>query len=74
MDQLKFVPNEVEKKEETKMELMNRIKEVERKLKNVEGSKCEIYSRVVGYHRPVENWNDGKKVEFNDRHYFELDE
>lgn len=28
---------------------------------------CEIYSRVVGYLRPVKQWNDGKKAEFRDR-------
>jgi len=28
---------------------------------------CEVYSRVVGYFRPVHNWNDGKREEFNDR-------
>jgi len=28
---------------------------------------CEIYSRVVGYFRPIQNWNDGKKQEFFDR-------
>lgn len=27
----------------------------------------EVYSRVVGYHRPVQNWNKGKKEEFKDR-------
>lgn len=27
----------------------------------------EIYSRVVGYLRPVEQWNDGKQAEFGDR-------
>ena len=31
------------------------------------GRKCEVYSRVVGYHRPVDNWNLGKKEEFKDR-------
>ena len=25
---------------------------------------CEVYSRVVGYYRPVQNWNEGKKHEF----------
>ncbi|MCA9354575.1 MAG: ribonucleoside triphosphate reductase [Candidatus Kaiserbacteria bacterium] len=25
---------------------------------------CEVYSRIVGYLRPVEQWNDGKKAEF----------
>lgn len=29
--------------------------------------KPEIYSRIVGYFRPVENWNRGKKKEFSQR-------
>jgi len=28
---------------------------------------CEIYSRVVGYIRPVNQWNKGKQAEFTDR-------
>lgn len=28
------------------------------------GSPCEIYSRVVGYLRPVQQWNKGKQAEF----------
>jgi len=28
---------------------------------------CEVFSRVVGYHRPVQQWNKGKKEEFKDR-------
>lgn len=28
---------------------------------------CEVYSRVVGYFRPVQNWNLGKREEFKDR-------
>ncbi len=31
------------------------------------GTKCEIYSRVVGYIRPVDQWNYGKQAEFADR-------
>ena len=27
-------------------------------------SKCEVYSRIVGYLRPVSQWNDGKREEF----------
>lgn len=27
----------------------------------------EVYSRVVGYYRPVQRWNAGKKEEFKDR-------
>lgn len=29
--------------------------------------KAEVYSRIVGYLRPVEQWNDGKQAEFADR-------
>ena len=34
---------------------------------------CEVYSRVVGYFRPVNNWNTGKKEEFTDRKTFKED-
>ncbi len=33
---------------------------------------CEVYSRVVGYIRPVQNWNEGKRQEFRDRALFDL--
>ena len=33
---------------------------------------CEVYSRVVGYLRPVQNWNAGKKEEFKERKSFGL--
>lgn len=29
--------------------------------------RCEVFSRVVGYYRPVESWNAGKREEFRDR-------
>ncbi len=28
--------------------------------------KCEVYSRIVGYFRPIQNWNPGKRQEFQD--------
>ncbi len=31
---------------------------------------AEVYSRVVGYFRPVSQWNDGKKEEFKERRPF----
>jgi anaerobic ribonucleoside-triphosphate reductase len=31
----------------------------------------EVYSRVVGYLRPVDQWNDGKQAEFNIRKTFD---
>jgi ribonucleoside-triphosphate reductase len=30
----------------------------------------EVYSRVVGYYRPVQQWNIGKAQEFEDRKVF----
>lgn len=38
------------------------------------GSSCEVYSRVVGYIRPVQQWNKGKKKEFADRKEFKIEE
>jgi ribonucleoside-triphosphate reductase len=35
---------------------------------------CEVYSRVVGYLRPVNQWNRGKQQEFADRKTFDLKE
>lgn len=31
------------------------------------GEATETYSRITGYYRPVQNWNDGKVQEYNDR-------
>jgi ribonucleoside-triphosphate reductase len=28
---------------------------------------AEVYSRIVGYYRPVQNWNEGKQEEFRQR-------
>ena len=35
------------------------------------GAQCEVYSRVVGYLRPVDQWNDGKQAEFAMRRTFD---
>jgi len=35
------------------------------------GTNCEVYSRVVGYLRPVDQWNDGKQAEFAIRKTFD---
>ncbi len=34
------------------------------------GEECEVYSRIVGYIRPVKQWNKGKKAEFKNRKTF----
>jgi ribonucleoside-triphosphate reductase len=33
---------------------------------------CEVYSRVVGYLRPVQQWNIGKQEEFRERKEFKI--
>jgi len=35
------------------------------------GAQAEVYSRVVGYLRPVDQWNDGKQAEFAIRKTFD---
>jgi len=33
---------------------------------------CEVYSRIVGYYRPITQWNEGKQEEFKDRKEFKI--
>ncbi len=42
-------------------------------VKKVKVIKAEVYSRVVGYYRPVQNWNKGKKEEFKERNYLDFE-
>ena len=35
------------------------------------GRSAEVYSRIVGYMRPVSQWNEGKREEFRDRRLFD---
>lgn len=39
-------------------------------LKDNERQECEVWTRVMGYHRPVESFNKGKKSEFYSRKCF----
>ena len=39
-------------------------------LKDEERQPCEVWTRVMGYFRPVENWNIGKKAEYEERKCF----
>lgn len=40
-------------------------------LKDSERQPCEIWTRVMGYHRPVSEFNRGKKSEYYTRKPFE---
>lgn len=40
------------------------------RLENSERQECEVWTRVMGYHRPVSEFNKGKKSEFYSRKCF----
>ena len=39
-------------------------------LSDEERQPCEVWTRVMGYHRPVANFNTGKKGEHRERQFF----
>jgi anaerobic ribonucleoside-triphosphate reductase len=43
------------------------------KRKKVRAIRAEVYSRVVGYYRPVQAWNEGKREEFKERKYLKTE-
>lgn len=55
---------------ETITEKVTTTENLDQKGAVVSRTKCEVYSRVVGYIRPVQQWNDGKQAEFADRKTF----
>lgn len=48
----------------TKQEIQKEIEKLKKEEADCPGTPCEVYSRVVGYLRPVQGWNKGKKEEF----------
>ncbi|MEF3255144.1 MAG: anaerobic ribonucleoside-triphosphate reductase [Deferribacterales bacterium] len=57
----------------TSKEINAQIVQLEKEKETILGTKCEVYSRIVGYHRPVDNWNESKQEEFKDRTVFDVD-
>ncbi len=39
-------------------------------LKEQERQRCEVWTRVMGYYRPVSQFNRGKQSEFAQRQFF----
>ncbi len=39
-------------------------------LTDAERQPCEVWTRVMGYHRPVASFNQGKQSEFCERTFF----
>ena len=52
-------------------EILEKIEKLEKELAEVKGTECEVYSRIVGYFRPVKQWNNGKREEYSERKTFE---
>ena len=45
----------------------------EQLLREEERQPCEVWTRVMGYHRPVSSFNQGKQAEFQERKFFRDD-
>ena len=58
---------------EEKNKLETEIQSLKDEQANCKGPKCEVYSRVVGYMRPVQNWNKGKKAEYEMRKTYKVE-
>ena len=51
----------------------NKISDIKKEMNEVHGTKCEVYSRVVGYLRPLQGWNKGKKEEYTLRRTMDVE-
>lgn len=56
------------------VEMIDReIQALSKKLNEVRGKPTEVYTRIVGYYRNIENWNKGKREEYNFRKTYKVD-
>lgn len=51
------------------MTIMNEHMQVAN-LRDEERTRCEVWTRVMGYHRPVSEFNAGKQSEHAEREHF----
>jgi len=49
------------------------IAEKKVQLENIKGTETEVYTRIVGYYRPVRNFNPGQDAQRKKRIYFKID-
>lgn len=45
-------------------------KDTQHSLQDHERQRCEVWTRVMGYHRPVSEFNPGKQSEHRERTHF----
>ena len=53
-------------------EIIKQIEKLKAEREQVKGTPCEVFSRCVGYLRPVQFFNKGKREEFNMRKMIKL--
>lgn len=41
-------------------------------IKDEDRQECEVWTRVMGYYRPISEFNIGKKQEFKERKFFKV--
>lgn len=51
---------------------MTSAKELRNRKKEIEAAYTEVYTRIVGYYRPIQNWNIGKSQEYKERTNFDI--
>lgn len=56
----------------TREEIIKNINILKEEKENIKGTCCEVYSRVVGYLRPVQSYNKGKKEEYFKRKCYKV--
>lgn len=56
----------------TAEEIKTKIADLKKELSEVKGTKCQVYTRVVGYLRPVQAFNVGKKEEYKSRKLYDV--
>lgn len=59
-----------EKQTMDRMDTMDRMTSDTVALSDDERQRCEVWTRVMGYHRPVESFNIGKRCEHAQRRFF----
>ena len=52
------------------MTIMQTVQQPQIELRDEERTRCEVWTRVMGYHRPVSEFNPGKQSEHAERRHF----
>lgn len=53
-------------------EIDNQIAVKKKELSEVNGTECEVYSRIVGYYRPLNQFNEGQAAQYKIRKLYKF--